>query len=82
MPAQITGHTSFEVQQRTEHSVLVAGLLLVERVLPVGNHLYRPTQVDDPVEPNLVPIAGDFLDAEAGLIIAQRGTVMAVGAAQ
>jgi hypothetical protein len=51
-------------------------------VLTVGDHAHRPAQVDDPVEPNLVALSGGLFDAESGLFIAQRVTVMAVGAAK
>lgn len=59
----------------------MTGLLLRDGGLTVGNRVHRMTQVHDPVELHLIALGGG-LDAQAGLLVAQRIAVVAVGAAQ
>jgi hypothetical protein len=40
--------------------------------------MYGPTELDNPVGPNLVPLIGGLLDSEAFLLIAERPSVVAV----
>jgi hypothetical protein len=77
LPKTVRHHSS-EVQQRPEHPVLMASLLLVNRVHAIGDHMYGPTELDNPVGPNLVPLIGGLLDSEAFLLIAERPSVVAV----
>jgi len=77
LPKTVRHHSS-EVQQRPQHSVLMASLLLVDGVLAVSDHMHGPTEFDNPVGPNLVALIGGLVDSEAFLLIAQRPSVVAV----
>ncbi|BCP36832.1 hypothetical protein MINTMi198_22020 [Mycobacterium intracellulare M.i.198] len=47
-------------------------------MLTGGDHVHGFAQLDDPVEFDFFALAGGFFDAESGLLVAQRGTVVAV----
>jgi hypothetical protein len=67
---QPPGRLAVEVQQRSQYSLLVVGLFLVDGVIAGFDHVNCFTQVDYPVGSHLVAFGGRLIDAQAGFLIA------------
>jgi hypothetical protein len=60
---QPPGHIAVEVEQRSQYSLLMSGLFLVDGVIAVCDHVNCFAQIDYPVGSYLVAFGGRLIDA-------------------